>query len=63
MRTQKRCMGYIAIVVDDYDRVLSITLTSWALFLLRTHRSRVTLGGRHAESGKRLSSPPGTRLK
>ncbi|BBL30989.1 MULTISPECIES: VOC family protein [Pantoea] len=22
MRTQKRCMGYIAIVVDDYDRAI-----------------------------------------
>lgn len=22
MRTQKRCMGYVAIVVDDYDRAI-----------------------------------------
>lgn len=22
MRTQKRCIGYIAIVVDDYDRAI-----------------------------------------
>ncbi len=22
MRTQKRCMGYMAIVVDDYDRAI-----------------------------------------
>ncbi len=22
MRTQKRCMGYVAVVVDDYDRAI-----------------------------------------
>ncbi|MGA7506907.1 MAG: VOC family protein, partial [Erwinia billingiae] len=22
MRTQKRCIGYVAIVVDDYDRAI-----------------------------------------